>query len=171
MFDRISRSWTLVKASASVLRDEKDLLLFPLISFASLLVVLVSFAIPAWQLGVLEALSRHGHASAGGYLVAFLFYFVQYFVIFFFNAGLVGAAMMRLDGGEPTFADGMRIATARIGVIAGYAAIAAYPTITHTLEAAMRIPSLKVGWPPSRRIIAAPTRAALKKTIRKYCTK
>ncbi|HUJ00068.1 MAG TPA: DUF6159 family protein [Usitatibacter sp.] len=125
MFDRISRSWTLVKASASVLRDEKELLLFPLISFASLLAVLVSFAVPAWRLGVLDALSHRGHAQPGGYLLAFLFYFVQYFVIVFFNAGLVGAAMMRLEGGNPTFKDGMRIAASRLWVIAGYAAIAA----------------------------------------------
>lgn len=125
MFERISRSWTLVKASASVLRADKELLLFPLISFASLLVVLVSFAIPAWRLGVLEGLSHRGHASAGGYLGAFLFYFVQYFVIVFFNAALVGAAMMRLEGGNPTFKDGLRIAASRVWVIVGYAAIAA----------------------------------------------
>src|SRR5690348_5688106 len=124
MFDRISRSWTLVKASASVLSEEKDLLLFPLISFASLVVVLASFAIPAWQLGVLDAFSHRGHASAGGYLLAFLFYFVQYFVIVFFNAALIGAAMMRLEGGKPTFKDGLRIAASRVWVIVGYAAIA-----------------------------------------------
>jgi len=125
MMDRISRSWTLVKASATVLRDDKELLLFPLISFASLVLVLASFAIPAWRLGVLGALSDRGHAGAGAYLLAFLFYFVQYFVIVFFNAGLVGAAMMRLDGGHPTFKDGMRIAASRVWVIVGYAAIAA----------------------------------------------
>lgn len=125
MFDRLSRSWTLVVASASVLRRDKELLLFPLVSFGALVVVLATFAFPAWRLGVLGALSRDGHGTAGGYLLAFLFYFVQYFVIVFFNAGLVGAALMRLEGGNPTFKDGMRIATSRIGVIAGYAAIAA----------------------------------------------
>ena len=125
MFDRISRSWTLVKASASVLREDRELLLFPLISFASLLVVLVTFAVPAWRFGVLDGLSHRGHATAGSYLVAFLFYFVQYFVIVFFNAGLVGAAMIRLEGGKATFKDGMRIAGSRLWVIVGYAAIAA----------------------------------------------
>jgi hypothetical protein len=33
--------------------------------------------------------------------------------------------MIRLDGGDPTFADGLRIATSRVGAIAGYALIAA----------------------------------------------
>jgi hypothetical protein len=125
MFDRISRSWTLVRASASVLRDDKELALFPLVSFAALVGVVATFAFPAYKLGLLDALDGHRDATAGGYLLAFLFYFVQYFVIVFFNVGLVGAAMMRLDGGNPTFADGMRIARSRIAAIAGYAAIAA----------------------------------------------
>jgi hypothetical protein len=140
MFERISRSWTLVKASASVLRSDKELLLFPLISFASLLVVFVSFAVPAWAFGLLEAASRGGHGKAGGYALAFLFYFVQYLVIVFFNTGLVGAAMIRLEGGKPTFKDGMRIAASRWPVIVGYAAIAA------TVGTLLRVIQERVGF-------------------------
>ena len=55
----------------------------------------------------------------------FLFYLVQYFIIFFFNSALVGAAMIRLDGGDPTVRDGLRIASSKIVPIIGYAAIAA----------------------------------------------
>jgi hypothetical protein len=124
MSNRLERSWELVKASASVLRQDKELLLFPLISSAALLLVALCFLLPAVGLGALDGLERE-NLSAGHYLVAFLFYFSQYFVIFFFNAGLVGAALIRLDGGDPTFADGMRIAKSKIGVIAGYAAVAA----------------------------------------------
>ena len=43
-------------------------------------------------------------------VLGFLFYLSQYFVIFFFNAALVGAAMIRLNGGDPTVSDGLRIA-------------------------------------------------------------
>ena len=127
MFDRLSRSWALVKASASVLKQDKELLLFPLISLAALVLVLACFALPVIGLGVLDGLAQgtDDRVSVGQYVVAFLFYFSQYFVIFFFNAALVGAAMIRLDGGNPTFGDGMRIATSRLGVIAGYAFIAA----------------------------------------------
>jgi hypothetical protein len=125
MFDRLSRSWNLVKESAAVLSEDKQLLLFPLISLAALLLVFASFAIPVIGLGALESVSGRRDIHAIGYVIAFLFYFSQYFVIFFFNAALVGAAMMRLDGRAPTFRDGMRIATSRIGAIAGYALIAA----------------------------------------------
>lgn len=125
MFDRLSRSWRLVKASAAVLRQDKELLLFPLISFIALVVVLAAFAVPAFTLGLLDGLSGRGETKPEAYLLAFLFYFVQYFVIVFFNSALVGAALMRLQGEEPTFSDGLRIATSKIGVIAGYAALAA----------------------------------------------
>ncbi len=127
MFERFSRSWELVKASAAVLREDTELLLFPVISSISTLLVLAAFAIPMFGLGALDGLShgRHGAISTGTYVLVFLFYIAQYFVIFFFNTALVGAAMKRLEGGNPTFGDGIAIATSRMGSILGYAFIAA----------------------------------------------
>ena len=124
MFDRLERSWRLVKASAAVLRQDKELLLFPLISLAALLGVVACFAAPVIGLGVLDGLSGD-RISTLHYAIAFLFYFAQYFVIFFFNAALVGAAMIRLDGGTPTVGEGLRIAASKAAPIAGYALIAA----------------------------------------------
>jgi hypothetical protein len=142
MFERLSRSWTLVRASASVLAQDKELLLFPLISMGALVLVVLAFALPMIGLGALDGLARSGGkpVSAGIYVVAFLFYFTQYFVIFFFNSALVGAALIRLDGGDPTFQDGLRIARSKIGVIAGYAAIAA------TVGMILRIIQERVGF-------------------------
>jgi hypothetical protein len=57
--------------------------------------------------------------------VAFEFYVCVYFVMFFCNAALVGAAMMRFEGKTPMVGDGWRIASARSGRIPGYALIAA----------------------------------------------
>jgi hypothetical protein len=127
MFERFSRSWALVKASGAVLQQDKSLLVFPLISSIATLFVVACFALPVIGLGALDGLSggSNGAVSTGVYLVAFLFYLSQYFVIFFFNAALVGAAMIRLDGGNPTVGDGIRIATSKAGSILGYAFIAA----------------------------------------------
>ena len=127
MFERLSRSWQLVKASGAVLKQDKELLLFPLISSLSALLVLACFAVPVIGLGALDGLTGRGDGviSTAAYLIAFLFYLSQYFVIFFFNAALVGAAMIRLDGGNPTVGDGLRIASSKAGSILGYAFIAA----------------------------------------------
>ena len=124
MFERISRSWQLVKASANVLRQDKELVVFPLVSVAALILVVASFAVPVLGFDLLASASAR-HLSAPAYVLGFLFYFTQYFVIAYFNTALVGAAMMRLDGGDPTLGDGLRIANRRIVAIAGYALIAA----------------------------------------------
>ncbi len=120
MFAKFSRSWELVKASAGVLRSDKELLVFPVISGIAALIVLATFAIPIVSLKLFE-----GGTGPLGYVIGFLFYLSQYFVIFFFNSALVGAAMIRLNGGDPTVADGLRIARERMLPILGYAAIAA----------------------------------------------
>jgi hypothetical protein len=127
MFARLSRSWALVKASASVLNQDKELLVFPFVSMGALSLVVLAFALPIFGLGFLDGMTggQDGRVQAGVYLVAFLFYFSQYCVIFYFNTALVGAAMIRLDGGNPTLGDGLRIATSRLGTIVGYALISA----------------------------------------------
>src|SRR4030095_13885752 len=124
MFTRFSRSWELIKASGAVLRQDKELLLFPLFSAIATLIVSASFIVPLILTGAFERSVAPGDETA--YMVfLFLFYLVQYFIIFFFNSALVGAAMIRLDGGDPTVSDGLRIARSRFVQILGYAAIAA----------------------------------------------
>jgi hypothetical protein len=125
MFEKFSRSWELVKASGDVLATDKQLLIFPLVSSIATVVVSLAFILPALGLGVLDGLSGDGDLSAGAYVLGFLFYLAQYFVIFYFNAALIGAVMIRLDGGSPTVGAGLNIANSKLGAIFGYAMIAA----------------------------------------------
>jgi hypothetical protein len=128
MFERFSRSWALIKASAGVLRQDKELLIFPLLSSIAALLVLASFAVPlVFTISASPEMFKEGSKSLPPmfYVGAFLFYLTQYFVMFFFNAALVGAAMIRLNGGDPTVSDGLRIAGNKFMQILGYAAIAA----------------------------------------------
>lgn len=126
MLNRISNSWQLVKASAEVLRADKELIVFPIVSFVALLIVTVSFAVPSVLAGIFDSsVSGSEGVPIAAYVIGFLFYLVQYFVIFFANSALVGAAMIRLRGGDPTVSDGFRIAMQHSGKIFGYALIAA----------------------------------------------
>ena len=120
MVEKFSRSWALVKASAAVLRSDKELMLFPLISAVATLAVLATFlsTVIGWRV------FEHGF-GASGLVWLYLFYFCQYTVIVFCNSALVSAAMIRLNGGDPTLADGFNAAKARLPAIIGYAAIAA----------------------------------------------
>ncbi len=125
MFERFSRSWELIKASGNVLRQDKELLVFPLLSSIAAILVAVSFIVPLVATDAFVRIQENGEVQALHVVVGFLFYLSQNFVIFYFNSALVGAAMIRLEGGDPTVKDGLRIANSKLGAILGYAAIAA----------------------------------------------
>jgi hypothetical protein len=117
-----------MKASAEVLRSDKSLLMFPLVSGVCCLLVAASFLIPiglAFAGSGATGDTGERALSAGGYIALFLFYLVQYFVIIFFNTALAGAALKRLRGESTSFGEGMAIARSRIVSIFGYALIAA----------------------------------------------
>jgi len=126
MLTRLSNSWELVKASAAVLRADKELVVYPIISTIGVLLVTVSFILPMIFAGVLDSLmsGKVGNINIISLIIAFLFYIAQYFVIIFANAELVSAATIRLRGGDPTVGDGFRIAFNHLGPIFGYALIA-----------------------------------------------
>lgn len=125
MFERFTRSMELVKASATVLKGDKQLLVFPIISACALIVVALGFILPLFGLASIDGIGQDGGQPYGLYGLGFLFYVAQYFVIFYFNTALVGAVMLRLDGGTPTLGAGLLIANSRFGTILGYAVIAA----------------------------------------------
>jgi hypothetical protein len=136
--ERFRRSWRLAKASWAVLQADRELLVFPAISFFALVAVLLTF-IPIAIVGRVVDLDT-GEYSPAGMVVGFLFYLVSYTVSFYFNTALVGAAMIRLEGGDPTVRDGLRIATSRLPQIVGYALIAA------TVGMILRLISERVGF-------------------------
>ena len=121
MFRRLSNSWELTKASAHVLSQDKELMVFPAVSAVMLILVTAGFLAP------MVLLADKGKDVEGplGLIVTFAFYVVSYFVIFFCNSALVGAALIRLRGGDPTVADGFRIAMGKVGVILAYSVVAA----------------------------------------------
>ncbi len=138
---KFSRTTSLMRASWDVLKQDKELLLFPLLSGICCLLVLASFAGPMlamtdWQAASESATSSTAQAlgasdgnlsaeQAMHILALFLFYCCNYFVIIFFNAGLIACAQIRMEGGDPTVGDGLRAAWDRLPAIAGWAVLAA----------------------------------------------
>lgn len=122
--ERIKRSWALAKASLDVLRKDKELMIFPIISAIGLLLVSLLFLVPSLVGNVLDGIMDNG-IPVFGYVVLFVFYLVQYTVIYFCNTALVGAAMIRLRGGDPTVKDGFNIAFSRLMPILGWSLVSA----------------------------------------------
>lgn len=122
-------SWQLMTASWAVLRADKELLWFPVISGITMLLIFVVMFIPsvAWAFASAMAEGSDGENTMQfiGYIFLFLFYIVTYTINIYFSVALVGAALKRLDGKDPTVSDGFRIANERFGKILGYAVISA----------------------------------------------
>ncbi|HTW93291.1 MAG TPA: DUF6159 family protein, partial [Tepidisphaeraceae bacterium] len=128
MFTKLSYTWEIMQSSWEVLKRDKALVLFPLFSSIACLLVIASFAVPV-LVEIHAAPKSMGHLSPdqriAGWIYLFAFYFVTYFVITFFNVGVVSCAACRMAGGEPTFGTGMRAAMQRIHLIAGWALVSA----------------------------------------------
>lgn len=99
-------SWRMMKTSAGVLRSRKELAVFPIISGAVSVVVAASFILPIF----LTAQASDFEPNAGTYLLGALFYLVTAYVTIFFNAALISQADVALKGGDPSVADGLRVA-------------------------------------------------------------
>lgn len=137
----VSRSWSLLRSSVALLRDDKSLILFPLLGglgvllFAALILGgglwLVSTHPEIEQLlAQLEQQQEPGAdlpwlAYVVGGLLLWLFLLAASFIGNFFLTGLVGSAMQRLQGGRPSVAEGLALARRRSAAIFGYSLIAA----------------------------------------------
>lgn len=105
----------LIAASFAILRNNRQLILFPILSAISVLLVAVAFAsfglIGSFATGELR------HLGAASYPFLFAWYCVSAFGAIFFNCALAACAQECLSGGHPTIGFGLRRAFDRIGPI------------------------------------------------------
>jgi hypothetical protein len=117
MFENFSRSFQLVKESFEVLKKDKEIMLFPVISAIVTVLLLISFIVPIFFYN-----TRIDNFS---YVLLFIYYILSNFIVIFFNTGLVTCAHIRLNGKDPTFWDGFNNAKKHIGKIFVWALISA----------------------------------------------
>ena len=123
--DRMSNGWKLAMSSFKILKANQQLIIFPILSAISLVLVIGSFftfllAGSGWDLDNLEEISQ-----AGYYAVVFLFYVVNYFIVVFFNMALIHCTRLYLQGEEVTLRKGLQFSISRIGAIFSWALVAA----------------------------------------------
>ncbi|MFL5737104.1 MAG: DUF6159 family protein [Actinomycetota bacterium] len=120
--ERVRRGFRLVGASWSVVRSDRELLVLPVVSFLCMLTVGLVLGGAAWAIG----LPGNGQSlSPVQYLILAAFYFCTTFIAVFFNAAIVGAATIRLQGGDPSLSDGLRLAWSHVGKIVAWSAVTA----------------------------------------------
>lgn len=118
--ERISRGFSILGASWRVLKADRELMWLPVISFLATAMMAVTFFIPIYATNPDVDSMQIQH-----YVIMGVFYFTATFITVFFNAAVVAAAMIRLNGGDPTVGDGLRAARAKIGKIAAWSLLTA----------------------------------------------
>jgi hypothetical protein len=138
--DRLSNGWNIAMSSFKVLKEKKDLVLFPILSSFSILLIAGSFftgfgfAI-GWDMDKLG-----GYNSPLYYFLIFIFYVINYFVVVFFNMALIHCTRLYFRGEEVSVRDGLKFSMSRIGVIFSWALLAA------TVGLILKIIQDELGW-------------------------
>lgn len=118
---KFSNTWRIMKSSWWVLKQDKELLIFPVFSSIAALLILASFALPFLNAETWSYLDNAGEGDPLLYLAGFLFYFANFFVVIFFNSAIVACAIKRMEGGDPTVGYGLRAAWHRLPQIVAWA--------------------------------------------------
>jgi hypothetical protein len=125
MIKKFSNSWRLAKESWAVLLQDRELMVFPILSSVLTVVLLLSFFVPVFAvLGSSNMnLEDENTVAVLVSLLLFAFYFIGYATVLFCNTALLHCAKMRFDGGDPTVMDGVRAGMANLKNILYWAAI------------------------------------------------
>ncbi len=134
MFATLSRSWEYAKISYGVIWENKQLVIFPILSSIAAIIVIASFLLPLWTSGMLDQLAnatddpQAAQSQANNillYVILFAFYFCNYFVIVFFNSALTACAMRVINGEDASIGDGLAMAFKRLPQIIAWAFVSA----------------------------------------------
>lgn len=121
MFEALARSWNLAKESMRVLRQDPELILFPVISFIAGVVI----AGVLGGIGFATGGFGDGGITGLGIFYVLLFYLATYFVTIYFQVALVASVKLRLSGGNPNLGYGVREARKKLGPIIAWTVLAA----------------------------------------------
>ena len=125
MLSRFRMGLKLMGETFGILKKDKELLLFPIVSGIITLIIVATFFVPLAFMGFFTSSTGTTGGQILMFAVLFIFYLVTYFVVIFFNVGLISCAKIRIDGGDPRFADGITAAKSHFGSILTWAAISA----------------------------------------------
>ncbi len=125
IFDRIRNGWKLVMESFAVIRVNKSLLIFPILSAASMVLVTLSFIGANRALFIPGITNYYNSDPVVAWMTVFIFYFINYLVIVFFNVALVYCTQKIINGGKATIKEGIFFSFTRLHSILTWALISA----------------------------------------------
>lgn len=129
--------------SLKVLNANKELIIFPILSGISMILIIGSFAAAffahaGWDIESIKSIKTENRGML--YLIMFGFYIVNYFIVVFFNMALMHCARLYFDGEEVSVSKGLQFSASRIGAIFSWAVFAA------TVGMILKMIQDKAGW-------------------------
>jgi hypothetical protein len=123
--DRISRGWALTKQSWRVLKSDRSLAVFPILSTIFALIAVAAIWLPTASMSGVFAGEAVNENNPGYYVAAVVTAYVSTFIAVFFNVALAACAVHSMQGEDTTVGEGIRSALQRIGPILGWTFVAA----------------------------------------------
>ncbi|MEO8771946.1 MAG: DUF6159 family protein [Ferruginibacter sp.] len=126
LMTRLSNGWNIAMNSFKVLRENKQLLIFPILSGVSLILIMASFftAVLGFAGWNFDNIKETGSNRIIAYAVLLAFYIVNYFVVVFFNMALIHCTSLYFKGEEVTVRKGIDFSMSRLGSIFAWAVFA-----------------------------------------------
>ena len=139
-FTRLSNGWNITVNSFKILKENKQLIIFPILSGISMILILGSFGTAFFASAGWNVDNINNDDPLVNYASIFIFYFVNYFVVVFFNTALIHCTRLYFRGEEASVSAGLKFAMSRLGAILSWALFAA------TVGTILKIIQENVGW-------------------------
>jgi len=119
-----SRSWRITKLTFDVMKKDKELFLFPILSFIFSMLFVIGLLLPTV---IVKLFSGLGIEVFGvlEYVLLFVSYLGLAFIAVFFNVCVVYTAKMRFEGGDSKFKEAIGFAFSKIHLIFAWSLVSA----------------------------------------------
>jgi hypothetical protein len=124
LFETISRSWEITKLSFSVIKKDKELLLFPLLAGIFSIIFILTMLFPSIISSFMKGVGPESYGITE-YLLIFITYLGLAFIATFFNVCVIYTTKIRFEGGNATLWESINFARSKIGLIFAWSVIAA----------------------------------------------
>ena len=129
MFQKLENSLHLAKECWRVLMLDKELLMFPVLTFFTTMLTYAGIGYVLWQSGFVDRITQNLNETSQvtiilfGLMFSFVVLFISHFIMTFFNIALVACAIIRFVGGNPTIGDGLGVSARRMHQILGWSVL------------------------------------------------
>ena len=114
MFQRIRTGWQLTKAAVGIIRQDKEMVVYPILTIAAILLLATLFFFIALASDLAASLAAPSFTKVTFYLFIALFLVAAYTISIFFEGAVIASTLQRCEGKNPTIASGLRAPTRRI---------------------------------------------------------